>query len=189
MKKYFTIALLVIALLLSGCTRAEDPHPEWEGLVRADNLLAVQTPEGFALAERNDVLAANGIYYFTWGHGEGRTITNAEEETATVYDCQIYLLVTQCRDADAAKRSIEDWKTVESENYRVETSAEIPSGVLSFDCLTLSPIKADSPFVSGAAVFAVKDDLAISVEIFCTGDFSGDQMQILTDFLGGIRLG
>lgn len=189
MKKSLALALLVIALLLSGCSKAEDPHPEWESLVRADNLLAVQTPEGFALAESNDALAANGIYYFAWGQGEGRTITNAEEENATVYDCQIYLLVTQCKDADSAKRSIADWKDMESEIYRVESSTEIPDGVLSFDCLTLSPTKTDSPFTSGAAAFAARDDLAISAEIFCTGDFSGDQMQILEDFLSGIRLG
>lgn len=189
MKKSLALALLVIALLLSGCSKTEDPHPEWEGLVRADNLLAVQTPEGFALAESNDALAVNGIYYFAWGQGEGRTITNAEEENATVYDCQIYLLVTQCKDAEAAQRSIADWKAVESELYQTGSSKEIHSGALSFDCLTLSPAKAENPFASGAAAFSVKDDLAISAEIFCTGDFSGDQMQILEDFLGGIRLG
>lgn len=82
MKKTAVILLLILALMLGGCSREEDPHPEWADLVRAENLLAVQTPEGFTLNENNDALSPNGIYYFTWTKGEGSKIVNAEGEDA-----------------------------------------------------------------------------------------------------------
>lgn len=179
------ILLLTAMLLLCGCSKTEDLHPEWAGLVRADDLMAVNTPAGFTLSESNDVLSLNGIYYFAWSKGEGREITNEDEKTATVYDCQVYLLAAQCEDSAQAEASIADWKTVEAESYAV---TELESSG-SFDRRTLVPQKETTPFRSGAAAFAATDKLALSLEVYCADGSAEDPAEVLDLFLKEIRLG
>lgn len=183
--KKLVFLLLAAALLLCGCSGKEDIHPEWAGLVRADDLMAVKTPAGFTLCESNDVLSLNGIYYFAWSKGEGREITNEEEKTATVYGCQVYLLAAQCEDLHHAEASIADWKTVETESYTVSESEK--SG--SFDRRTLVPKKEASPFSTGAAAFAATEKLALSVEVFCADGAAEDPEEVLELFLKEIRFG
>lgn len=180
--KRILILLLLAALLLTGC--AADPHPEWEKLARADNLLAAETPEGFTLNESKGALSLNGVYYFNWSKGEGRQVTNAQGEDATVYDCQIYLLAAECDSLETAQKRIAEWSAREETNYEV-ASAEGASG---FDCMLLSPKKEGSPFTAGAAAFAATDNAAISVEIFSANGFQGDLSEILRAFLNGIRM-
>ena len=185
--KRFMLGLLLACLLLAGCG-SPDPHPEWDKLARADNLLAAETPQGFSLNESKGALSLNGVYYFTWTLGSGTTITNAEGEDAQVYDCQIYLLAAQCADLAAAEKSVSEWIGLEQKHYSAgeERTITAPSGA--FQCLTLQPQKGNSPFTAGAAAFLARKDAAISVEIFAANDFTGDLSEILAEFLNGIHM-
>lgn len=180
------VLLLLAALLLTGC--APDPHPEWDSLVRADNLLAAQTPEGFTLNESKGALSLNGVYYFTWSKGDGTKVTNAQGDEATVYDCQIYLLAAQCADLETAKKHIAEWSAREETNYEMTQAETVEVGRTSYDCMLLSPKKDGSPFTAGAAAFAATDTAAVSVEIFSANGFEGDLSEILRTFLSGIRM-
>lgn len=187
MKKTMVL-LLLAALLLTGCSRSMDPHPEWDSLVRADNLLAVETPEGFTLNESKGALSLNGVYYFTWSKGAGSKITNAQGEDAVVYDCQIYLLAAQCDGLEAAKKHIAEWAAREETNYEITGIETVEVGSGSYDCMMLKPQKDGSPFTAGAAAFAASDTAAVSVEIFSANGFEGDLLEILQTFLNGIRM-
>lgn len=186
MKKTIVL-LLLAALLLTGCS-IEDPHLEWDQLVRADNLLAAETPEGFTLNESKGALSLNGVYYFTWSKGAGSKITNAQGEDALVYDCQIYLLAAQCDGLEAAKKHIAEWSVMEEKSYEITQTGTVEVASGSYDCMMLKPQKDGSPFTAGAAAFAASDTAAVSVEIFSANGFEGDLLEILQTFLNGIRM-
>lgn len=187
MKKTVVI-LLLAALLLAGCGKIEDPHPEWDKLARADNLLAIETPDGFTLNESKGALSLQDVYYFSWSKGDGSTITNAEGSEAVVYDCQIYLLAAKYADKAEAEVNVAKWMALEEENYDAEEADSIATDCGSFRVLTLYPQKDDSPFTAGAAAFMAGDTAAISVEVFCANGFDGDLIEILRAFLSGIRM-
>lgn len=181
------VFLLLAALLLTGCGKNTDPHPEWDKLARADNLLAVETPEGFTLNESKSALSLSGVYYFTWSKGTGNKITNAEGKEAMVYDCQIYLLAAECDGPDAAKEHIAQWTSIEVESYEMTEAETVTLSSGSYDLMTLRPKKADSPFAAGMAAFAAGENAAVSVEIYSTNGFEEDLSEILTGFLRGIH--
>ena len=88
--------LLLLLLVITGCRKQEDPHPEWgEELVRIGTVMAAEAPEGFTLGESNDALAPVGIYYVTRTSGAGRAVTNADGKEATAYDAQLYVLLQE----------------------------------------------------------------------------------------------
>lgn len=181
------IILLLAALLLTGCSPAADPHPEWDNLARADNLLAAETPEGFTLNESKGALSLQNVYYFSWSKGDGTKITNAQGENAVVYDCQIYLLAAAYPEKAEAQANADKWLAMEAENYSAEDASFIDAACGSFRCMTLVP-QAGSPFTAGAAAFAVHGNIAISVEIFSANEFDEDLTGILEGFLQGIHM-
>lgn len=186
--KKIMVFLLLAALLLAGCGKNADPHPEWDKLARADNLLAAETPEGFTLNESKSALSLKGVYYFTWSKGTGSKITNAEGSEAMIYDCQIYLLAAECDGLDAAKEHIAQWTSIEAESYEMAQTDTITVGSGSYDLMTLRPKKEDSPFDVGAAAFAARENAAISVEIYSANGFEEDLSDILKEFLKGIHV-
>lgn len=185
--KKTVVFLLLAALMLTGCSFRADPHPEWDKLARADNLLAAETPDGFTLNESKIAMSLSEVYYFTWAKGTGSRITNAEGEEALVYDCQIYLLAAECDGLDTAQKHIARWSSMEAENYEVEQIDSITVSSGSYDCMILTPKKDNSPFSAGIAAFASGDTAAISVEIFSANGFDGDLSEILKGFLSGIH--
>ena len=182
-------ALLLALLMLCGCGAKEDAHPQWAAeWTRAGDILAVETPEGFALAESNDVLSLSGLWYFTWASGEGYTVTNGDAQEATAYDAQIYLLLCECADEAKARVSVEDWMVREAETYTADGPVTVTAGDQTYEMLTLHR-SGGSPYDHGAAAFAARGALAISVEVLCAPTFTGDAQTILTAFLTGFHFG
>lgn len=188
MKKIWLL-LAVLALFLTGCGR-QDTHPEWdENWTRFGDLMAAEAPEDFAPGEYNDALSLNGIWYATWVCGEPRTVQTAEDEKATAYDAQIYLLVRECGSEDEANANIQDWIERESQSYEAGGSYELSAAEQHFSCLPLLSASTDNPYSHGVAAFAVRGDLAISVELLCAEGFGDEAQTILEQFLNGIHYG
>lgn len=167
----------------------EDRHPDWdESWVRMAEYIGVEPVEGFTLNEHNDTLyMAAGIYYATWTTGEGRDYTNAEGESATVYDAQIYMLLEECYDAEGAEAAIGKWTAREKQAYEAGESDTKAYAGQDFQVLPLLSGREGNPYPSGAAAFAARDKWAISVELVCSDRFTGDAQLILEQFLTGLH--
>ena len=183
------ILLSALALLLTGCAR-QDKHPEWdENWTAFGDRMAVEPPRDFALAEFNDALSLNGIWYASWVSGEERTVTNAEGEEASAYAAQLYLLVKECAGEDEATANVHDWIDREAKSYRAGEPFERGVGTQSYSMLLLNAANENNPYSHGAAAFALRGDMAISAELLCAEGFEGDPLTILEQFLNGIHYG
>ena len=191
--KRMWMLLLVIALLLAGCAGAEapeDPHPDWPSdWFRVCPELGVETPEGFAFNESNDVMAMSGLYYATWAAGEGRDITNPQGREATVYDAQLYVLVKENETAAQSEADVADWLDREAGAYETGEVREPEAAGQSWRLLPLTAPKSDNPYHHGAAAFAVWGSRAVSVELLCAEDWQGDAEAVLETFLKGFHYG
>ncbi len=187
MKRIWILAILT-ALLLSGCTAQETKHPEWDASwVPLGDVFAVEPTEDFVLNESNDMLSPYGVYYATWTCGEERPFVNADEEDAKVYDAQIYVLLKECADAEAAKKEVEAWIAREQESYgAAETEPKTYAGQ-EFKTLPLISGKEGNPYNHGIAAFAVRGNCAVSVELLCSDRFTADPQTVLDRFLNGFH--
>lgn len=187
MKRVWIWALLA-ALLLTGCAPAENRHPEWEeGWHPMGDAFAVEPMEDFVLQESNDMLSPAGIYYATWACGEARDHVNEEGEDAKIFDAQIYVLLKECDDGDAAARDVASWISLEKESYQTgEKESQTVNGQ-KFDILPLISGKENNPYGYGVAAFAVRGSRAISVELVCSERFTGDPRTVLADCLNGFH--
>lgn len=183
------ILALLAALLLAGCSEpAAQSHPEWdESWFRLGEDIGIEPLEGFSLNESNDTLSLSGLYYATWTCGDGRDYVNADGEDATVYDAQIYVLLQECGDGETAAQEVKEWIAHEEQSYTCgETSTEV-FGTQEFKILPLLFGTEGNPYGSGVAAFAVRENLAISVELVCSDQFTDDPQPVLTQFLAGFH--
>ena len=77
----------------------------------------------------------------------------------------------------------------EGQNYTLGDRRELDAAGQSFAFYPLLSGREGNPYTHGAAAFAVRDGLAISAELLCTEDFTGDPQAILEQFLNGIHYG
>lgn len=188
MKRIWILVWLLL-LTLTGCGGTEaESHPDWdESWTRMAEYIAIETPEGFSLNESNDVLSVSGLYYATWTTGEGQTMVNTDGKEAVIYDAQIYVLLEECRDEEAASAAAGSWIAREKESYE---TVETDTGTFAAQEFTVLPLLSggeDNPYDHGMAAFAVRDKWVISVELMCTDRFTGDAQAVLEDFLEGIH--
>lgn len=139
--------------------------------------------------ESNDVLSLSGLWYFTWTSGEGREITNAAGEEATAYSAQIYLLVVERGSGADAENDIADWMAREAQSYETGESSERSIGEQRYHISPLLSTGESNPYSHGAAAFAARGNLAISVELLCSEDFESDAQTVLEQFLSGFHYG
>ncbi len=182
--KRFILALLLLSLVLTGCSGpARDPSWE-EDWIGFDAVLAVETPEGFTLQENQDALGPNGIYYASWTTGEGTPYENEDGEEVTLYEVQVYLLLDASSDPAGA---MEDWMEREKQNYSTGETEEIAVSGQEFTILPLLSGHEGNPYAQGTAAFAVRGEWGICLEVLCTGD--QDARQIADTFLNAFHYG
>lgn len=189
MKRIWTLALLAV-LLLSGCggDGPQTAHPEWDAdWTNIGDVLAVEPPEGFAPGESKDLLSVSGLWYYTWVTGEARSVLNAEGEEADVYDAQLFLLLRECKDADSARSSVEEWLDREAQTYRAGEAAETEAGGQTWRLLPLLEGRAENPYTHGCAAFASRGVYAISAELLYSGAETPDAEAVLRDFLNALH--
>lgn len=183
------IVALIAALALTGCAPStEDQHPDWdESWGRIAEYVGVEPLEGFTLNESSDALFMSGLYYATWTSGKGRDFINSDGEEATVYDAQIYVLLEECRDPEAAKETVGSWIAREKQSYTVGETYTKTLGTQNFEILPLITGSEGNPYTHGTAALAVRNEWAISVELVCSDLFDGDSQTILERFLTGFH--
>jgi len=189
MKRIWIFALLAAVLTLGGCSASDqEPHPDWdESWVRLAEYIGVEPMDGFTLNESNDLLSVSGLYYATWTSGEGREFVNADGGEATVYDAQIYVLLGECRSAEAARQAVGTWTAREKQSYETGEAYEKSIAGQEFEILPLTAGREGNPYPHGTAAFAVRNEWAVSVELVCPEGFTGDSQAILERFLAGFH--
>lgn len=189
MRKKRILPLLVLLLLLGGCTKT-DAHPDWGAdWVRAGDHLGVEPMAGFNPGEANDALSLAGIWYFTWTSGAARTVTNDAGEDAEAYDAVIYLLVSECADAEAEEETVADWLSVEAEHYETDEARTLSAAGQDYTLLPLLQGRAENPYSHGAAAFTARGDCAVSVELLCAEGYDGDPQALIEQFITGFHYG
>lgn len=185
--KRIGILFLTVALLLAGCA-GETGDPSWEeGWTPMGDHFAIEPLEGFTLNESNDVLSISGLYYATWTSGEGRDFVNSEGKDATVYDGQIYVLLKECGSGEDAAREVEDWIAREQQSYETAAPEALTVGSQEYQLLPLANGKESNPYSFGIAAFAVRRNVAISVELVCSERFTGEPRVVMERFLAGFH--
>ncbi|OUN06405.1 hypothetical protein B5G43_09585 [Flavonifractor sp. An92] len=189
--KYGLTALLLTGLLgLSGCSsypeQAADGTPWDPDWTMLGSVLGAEEPgNGFSLQENYSVLTGEDIYYATWVAGESSAYTNEDGEDVDVYDAQLYLLAVGCADESYALQNQEDWIARQQETYTVtETWSETRNGqeytLLAYECGSET-----NPYQRGVSAFTVYGNYAISAELACRAEFTGQEREILLQFLDG----
>lgn len=187
--KRIVIFLLAAALLLCGCAGTEGQRdPGWEESWTAmGSHLAIESLEDFPLNESNDVLGISGLYYATWTCGEGQAYVNSDGKDAMVYDGQIYVLLKECSDADAAALEIATWIDLEKQSYEAGEQETLSVGSQEFQVLPLTNGKESNPYPAGISAFAVRGKNAISVELVYSDRYDGNPRETLERFLAGFH--
>lgn len=188
MKRIWIFALLA-ALVLTGCSSAEQELPPgWdENWVLIADYIGVEPLDGFTLNESNDLLSVSGLYYATWTSGDGQDFVNADGKEAIVYNAQVYVLLEECRSADAAKKAVETWITREKQSYETGDADTKSLSGQDFEILPLIAGSEGNPYTHGTAAFAARDEWAISIELVCADNFEGNSQEILEQFLAGFH--
>ena len=182
--KYGVISLLLAGLLgLSGCSQypeqAADGTPWDSNWTMLGSVLGAEEPgNGFSLLDNYSVLTGEDIYYAAWVAGDSSAYTNEDNEEVEVYDAQLYLLAAGCADASFAQQNLDEWISKEQETYTVtETWNETRNGqeytLLAYECGSNT-----NPYSRGISAFTVYGTYAISAELACQEDFTGQERDI-----------
>lgn len=179
MKKQFAI-ILIVCLLLTGCSKspANDVSgtpwgKEWTTI---GSMLGVESREDWTLSRKEDVLAAEGMYYYVWVQGDEVTFTNEFEETVTSHTAEIHLILSESPSAEEAQKVAAQWDELTRERY---PEAEESQAVFAGQEFTVSTYVATQS--KGASAAALRDSCVIRVDVITLDDENPET--ILTDFL------
>ena len=187
MKKSVFASLLAVCVCLAGCAAAPSSAADgasWsDDWITVGGIVGVDTPAGIDPQENNDALSIRGMYYATWSIGEAEPYINENGDEAQLYDAQIYLLLAGYDAAEKAEESAADWQALANERYTVEQVLSTTCNGQDFTVLTYSFASETNPYAKGASAFGVYRNYAVSVELSCREDFTGDALEVLTNFL------
>ena len=188
--KYAAALLMTGLLMLSGCgqypEQAADGTPWDPNWTMLGSVLGAEEPgNGFSLLDNYSVLTGEDIYYAAWAAGEPTDYTNEDGEDVQVYDAQIYLLAAGYADEAQAQQNQEEWIARQQETYTVTDSwSETRNGqeytLLAYECGSET-----NPYHRGVSAFTVYGTYAVSAEPACRESFTGQEREILLQFLDG----
>lgn len=196
-KKNFLILLpfaVILVLILLGHLVDFSQYPSaaaegipwdksWEMMAKA---VGVEAPgHGLTLQENTSVLAGDDTYYATWTIGEPESYVNADGKDTDLYEAQLYVLLYGCADADAARTACADFLGREKQSYTIQsTRTELHNGqnytVIEYVCGSDT-----NPYSRGISAFTVYKNYVFVAELACRDTFSGEEGEILSDFLDG----
>lgn len=188
MKTKFAILFFCLALLLPGCS-ALSPNLEKEPVENKSHLLVghslevENTDSRFSLVDDNSALAADGLYYVSWGMGDPTPYENSDGDTADLYDASLYLLLGESKDAASAQKNVATWLNAAKENYEVLEEQEAVYNGQAYTVLTYRCISENNPYDRGISAFAATDGISLCAELTCQKDFPEDLDKILANFL------
>lgn len=193
-KRVPMLALALCLLALSGCSAAPSQAADgsaWsEDWTTLGPVLGVEPPEhDLVLLDNNTALTANDLYYAAWTIGSPSAYINADGQETDLYEAQLDVLVYGCADGEHAQAAVEEWQTRQDERYTaVSRQEEFHNGqrytAASYQCGSET-----NPYSRGISAFGVCGKYAVSMELNCRERFSGDEAEILADFLDGCHYG
>lgn len=193
MKRRLLCAALAAALLLGLTACRKKPTETNTGEAWADewtcvgSTLGVEEPEGFASLEDQNSLAFSDVYYAAWVRGEAQAYTNANGEAAEIYDAQLYLLLQDCSDEQAAADAVADWQTSEQENVSIIDTRTVNCAGQEYTLLLYEVTAEDNPYAYGAVALGTYGSHAICTELTCQSSSGCDAEASLLAFLEGIH--
>ena len=195
MQKWLIIPIIVAiivgaALLVPSFSRypsqADDGatwDKSWEML---GTVLGVETPaNGLTLLNNDTILAGDDTYYASWVYGEPTDYTNAEGKAVDLYPAQVYLLLYGCADEAAADEALSDWMAREEETYAVRERRDATHNGQTYSLLVYDCGSDTNPYSRGVSAFSKFGSYVVIAELTCTDAFTGDEQQMLAEFLNG----
>ncbi len=189
-----TGCLLLSCVLLSGCSafsrtagREPDKQSGEAGPVKIGSVLEADAPEQLTLLDNKDTLAADGLYYATWTAGDSVPYENSDGETIDLYDAQLYLLVSESTDAEAAEKDCRVWLASARDNYDIQETEAITCGGQDYTLIIYDCISEDTPYERGVSAFGVCGANTVCAELTCVEDYKGDLTALLKEFLDSCR--
>lgn len=184
------ITSFTLALALSGCSGLPSVSDESintavdsDEIIVGSRLTVRNTDERLTLLSNMDTLSADGLYYASWTAGSAEPYENADGDTIDLYDAQLYLLSGECKSAEAAKESMNEWLNAGLSNYDVTAEETITCGGQNYTMITYNFANKENPYAKGISAFGVHDSLAVCMELTCREDYDEDLREMLTTFL------
>lgn len=187
-KRSVAALVLCAALALTGCASPsslteKQPLENVSELTVGDSIKVTDIDPDYTLTADNSTLAADGLYYVSWGLGGHEPYENSDGETVELYDANLYLLLGESKTPSGALENTALWSDAAETNYDIEKTEEISCNGQDYTLITYRLTGEDNPYARGVSVFATKDTASVCVELTCREDFDGDLSAILTGFL------
>ncbi len=155
----------------------------WEMMAKA---VGFETPgHGLTLQENTSVLAGDDTYYATWTIGEPTPYVNADGDDTDLYEAQLYVLLYGCAGAEDARAACEEFLAREQQSYDVQAWSTATHNAQEYTVIEYACGSETNPYSRGISAFAVCHNYVLVAELACLDSFSGDERQILSDFLDG----
>ena len=184
---------LAAALMLCGCApsspkQEKAPAAHVESLSVGHRLKIQNIDSRLLLVDNNSVLAADGLFYASWGMGKATPYKNSDGETADLYDASLYLLLGESKDPASAQNNMDTWLNAAKDNYEITEEQEITCGGQAYTILTYQCAGEDNPYARGMSALGTAGSDALCIELTCREGFEEDLSSLLTTFLEGCIL-
>ena len=191
-RRLFLIPGISLALMLTGCTASPSALEGSAGTVEDSEYLTIgshltvhNTDSRLSLLDHKDTLASDGLYYTSWTAGSSEEYENSDGDTVDLYDAQLYLLLAECKSAEAAEGNRNSWLDAGQANYEVTDEETISCNGQSYILLTYRFTNEENPYSHGVSAFGVFENSAVCVELTCRETYEEDLKEMLTSFLDG----
>ena len=180
----------LITIMLTGCASVFSSNnlgsgESVENLTVGHSLEIENIDSRFKLIDNNSVLAADGLYYVSWGIGEINTYGEGDD-AAELYDATLYLILGESKSNESAKDNMNSWYEAALSHYEIlEEDAVTINGqeytIITYNYNSLNK----TPYMHhGASAFGTSGNNSVCIELTCCENFNEDLKTILTGFLG-----
>lgn len=192
MKKIDKIKLLIticVGLIFTGCTSkpqtTTDGQPWQDNWTTVGKSLGIEVPEKLVLLDNNDTLAADGMYYASWGIGNFVPYKNSDGDDIDLYDAQLYLLTNEATSGEKAKTNCDTWLSAAKSNYKIQSENTLNINGQDYTLLKYVCNSKDNPYDRGISAFGIYGTTAVCAELTCVENYTEDLETLLISFLNG----
>lgn len=179
------MALTGCAALPSGLEDSAGTVEDSEYVTIGSHLTVHKTDSRLTLFDHKDALASDGLYYTSWTAGSPEKYENSDGDTVDLYDAQLYLLLAECKTAEAASDNSKNWLEAGQANYEVTDEKTISCNGQTYTLLTYRFANEDNPYSHGVSAFGVFENCAVCAELTCQETYDEDLEEMLISFLEG----
>lgn len=180
--------ILCAAVTLTGCSLL--PFLSDSGTVTDAEYVKIgryltvhNTDTRLTLLDNIDLLSADGLYYASWVSGDPEPYENSSGDTIDLYDMQLYLLMGEFKNQDAAQKNMESWLAAGQTNYDITGEETVTCNGQSYTVIIYNFQNEENPYSYGVSAFGVHEELAVCVELTCREGYQEELQEMLTDFL------